>query len=119
MPESEAAGWRLYPPFDPAVRDLSAFSSPDGAVYGTEEAVEDSVIQKVAPDGREVFRWNSWDHLAAENCTQHRFPWDCTHLNSLQFVDGDIVASFRGCSQVLRIDGTSRENEEQVERKGG
>ena len=91
--------------YEPAQRDLSAIGKPDGAPYGTAEAVEDSVIQEVAPDGREVFRWNSWDHLAAEDCTQHRFPWDYAHLNSLQIVDGDIVASFRGCSQVLRIDG--------------
>ena len=91
--------------YEPARRDLSAIARPDGTPYGTAEAVEDSVIQEVAPDGREVFRWNSWDHLAPEDCTQHRFPWDYAHLNSLQFVDGDIVASFRGCSQVLRIDG--------------
>ena len=29
------------------------------------------------------------------------------HLNSLQIIDGDIIASFRGCSQVLRIDRSS------------
>ena len=29
---------------------------------------------------------------------------DYTHLNSLQLVGGDIVASFRNCNQVLRID---------------
>ena len=77
--------------------------------YGTAEPVDDSVIQEVTPDGREVLRWNSWDHLAPEDCTQHRFPWDYAHLNSLQVVDGDIVAGFRGCSQVLRIDATSGE----------
>ena len=95
--------------YEPARRDLSAIARPDGTPHGTAEAVEDSVIQEVAPDGREVFRWNSWDHLAPEDCTQHRFPWDYAHLNSLQFVDGDIVASFRGCSQVLRIDGARPE----------
>ena len=93
--------------YEPARRDLSAMTRDDGAPYGAAEPVEDSVIQEVAPDGTEVFRWNSWDHLAPEDCTQHRFPWDYAHLNSLQFVDGDIVASFRGCSQVLRIDGSS------------
>ena len=95
--------------YEPARRDLSAFDKRDGTPFGTAEAVEDSVIQVVAPDGREVFRWNSWDHLAVEDCTQHRFPWDYAHVNSLQFVEGDIVASFRGCSQVLRIHGASGE----------
>ena len=95
--------------YEPARRDLSAVPRPDGTPYGTAEAVEDSVIQEVVPDGREGFRWSSRDHLAVEDCAQHRFPWDYAHLNSLQFVDGDIVASFRGCSQVLRIDGASAE----------
>ena len=95
--------------YEPARRDLSALARPDGTPYGTAEAVEDSVIQEVAPDGREGFRWNSRDHLAPEDCAQHRFPAVYAHLNSLQFVDGDIVASFRGCSQVLRIDGASAE----------
>ena len=98
-------GNAVFIAYEPARRDLSAIVNPDGTPYGTAEAVEDSVIQEVAPDGREVFRWSSWDHLAPEDCTQHRFPWDYAHLNSLQLVDGDIVASFRGCSQVLRIDG--------------
>ena len=93
--------------YEPAQRDLSAIAGEDGAPYGTDEAVEDSVIQEVAPDGRDVMRWNSWDHLAVEDCTRHRFPWDYAHVNSLQYVEGDIVASFRGCSQVLRIDGES------------
>ena len=93
--------------YEPARRDLSAMAGEDGAPYGRAEAVEDSVIQEVAPDGREVMRWNSWEHLAAEDCTQHRFPWDYAHANSLQYVEGDIVVSFRGCSQVLRIDGES------------
>ena len=95
--------------YEPAQRDLSAVTGEDGAPYDADEAVEDSVIQEVAPDGRVVMRWNSWDHLAPEDCTQHRFPWDYAHVNSLQYVEGDIVASFRGCSQVLRIDGASGE----------
>ena len=95
--------------YEPAQRDLSAITGEDGAPYDTDEAVEDSVIQEVVPDGQEVMRWNSWDHLAPEDCTQHRFPSDYAHVNSLQYVEGDIVANFRGCSQVLRIDGESGE----------
>ena len=41
------------------------------------------------------------------DCTQHRFPNDYAHVNGLQEYDGDIIASFRGCSQMLRIDGAT------------
>ena len=93
--------------YEPTRRDLSDFTDEGGNPYSTTEGTRDSVIQEVTPEGVEVFRWNSWDHLAIEDCTQHRFPDDYAHVNSLQVVNGDIVASFRGCSQVLRIDGTT------------
>ena len=67
------------------------------------------MIQVITPDSQEVFLWNSWDHMALEDCTQHRFPDDYAHINSVQVVNGDIIASLRGCSKVLRIDGTSGE----------
>ena len=65
----------------------------------------DSVIQKVTPGGQEVFRWNSWDHMKLSDCFPDR---EYAHLNSVQPLDdGDIIASFSKCSQVLRIDGTT------------
>ena len=94
--------------YDPARRDLSALRDPDGNPYSVIEGVEDSAIQEITPDREQVFLWNSWDHMAvAEDCRQHRFPADYAHVNSVRIVDGDFIASFRGCSQVLRIDGTS------------
>ena len=76
--------------------------------------MKDSVIQEVAPDGTELFRWHSWDHLdvlKAEDCLIVEKYLDGRteygHLNSLQIADGDIIASFRGCAQVLRIDRSS------------
>ena len=101
--------------YEPSVRDLSfiteqyGLTHSNGDPFGPAEDTEDSVIQVVTPAGQEVFLWSSWDHMAIEDCTQHRFPDDYSHINSLQVVDGDIVASFRGCSKVLRIDGTSGE----------
>ena len=95
--------------YEPSLRDLSAFNDEDGNPYGTAEPTRDSVIQEITPDREQVFLWNSWDHLAIEDCTQHRFPDDYAHINSLEIVDGDIIGSFRGCSQVLRIDGTTGE----------
>ena len=98
--------------YEPAERDLSDFLDEHGNPYSATEGTADSVIQEVTPEGVEVNRWNSWDHMALEDCTQHRFPNDYAHINSLQEVDGgDIIASFRGCSQVLRIDGATGEVE--------
>jgi len=92
----------------PAERDLSAFEceNEDGSARqcSTMEPADDSVIQEVTPGGDEVFRWNSWDHLKIADCTNHRFPNDYAHLNSLHELDGDIVASLRGCAQVVRIE---------------
>jgi hypothetical protein len=64
----------------------------------------DSIIQEVAPDGEKKFEWNSWDHLKLADCSP---GIDYAHLNSLQVIDGDIIASFRNCGQVLRIDRSS------------
>ena len=93
--------------YQPAQRDLSAFTDQDGNPYSTTITVRDSAIQEITPEREQVFLWNSWDHMALEDCTQHRFPGGYAHVNSLEVVDGDFIASFRGCSQVLRIDGTS------------
>ena len=94
--------------YEPARRDMSQFiDSTTGDPYSTTELTRDSVIQEVTPDKEEAFNWNSWDHMAIEDCTQHRFPDDYAHVNSVQAFDDDIVASFRGCSKVLRIDGDS------------
>ena len=99
--------------YEPAVRDMSfiteryGLTHGNGDPFGPAEDTEDAVIQVVSPTGRELLLWNSWDYMALEDCTQHRFPDDYAHINSVQVVDGDIVASFRGCSKVLRIDGTS------------
>ena len=94
--------------YESARRDMSQFIDPaTGNPYSTTEDTRDSVIQEVTPDKEEAFNWNSWDHMVIEDCTQHRFPDDYAHVNSVQAFDGDIVASFRGCSKVLRIDGES------------
>ena len=93
----------------PAERDLSGFEcrDEDGSTRpcSTAEPADDSVIQETTPDGREVWRWNSWDHVKIADCTIHRFPDDYAHLNSLHELEGgDIVAGLRGCAQVLRIE---------------
>ena len=91
---------------NPVTRDLSRYPVREGeSAPSSAEATHDSVIQEVSPDGREVFRWNSWDHLKLSDChTWRQFPEEYAKLNSLSLSGGDIVASFRACSQVLKIE---------------
>ena len=104
----EDGGYALLS-YNPVRRDLSAFNDDQGNPYSTAEGTEDSIIQEVGANGQESFRWNSWNHMAIEDCTQHRFPWDYAHINTIEDLDGDYLASLRGCSQVVRIDGETGE----------
>ena len=93
-------GNKIFISYHSSVRDMTAFGlSPD-------EIVGDSVIQEVDPNGNVVFEWNSWDHMDISDCAGYpRFPDDYAHLNAISFApDGDLIGSFRGCAQVLKID---------------
>ena len=91
--------------YEPAQRDLSDLPFTHPAVNDTQpQNVLDSAVQVVTPEGRALFTWNSWGIMPLEDCAQHRFPSGYAHINSLQMVDGLIIASFRGCSKVLAID---------------
>ena len=111
--------------YEPADRDLSnlSFTHPD-IEESQPQRILDSAIQIITPDGREVFTWNSWGNIPLEDCTQHRFvkfrggPGGYAHINSLQMVDGLIIASFRGCSQVIAIDPDHTESHKVVWRVG-
>ena len=100
-----AEGSHLFISYNSTTRDMSAFG------LSTDEIVGDSIIQEVAPDGQVLFQWNSWDHIDLVDCQASgfpRFPSDYAHLNSLDLTpDGDLIASFRGCGQVLKIDRPS------------
>ena len=95
--------------YEPAQRDLSGltFDHPDIS-DSQPQAVRDAAVQIVTPAGQAVFTWNSWGIMPLEDCTQHRFAGEedhsYAHINSLQMVDGLVIASLRGCSKVLAID---------------
>ena len=94
----------------PAVRDLSRYPARNGETAPTSaQATHDAVIQEVTPDGREAFRWNSWDHLKLSDCAGWQFfPGQYAHLNSLDLdAAGNVLAGFRGCSQALKIERLS------------
>ena len=102
----------VFMAYEPAFHDFSAYTDEDDNPYSTTQATEDSVIEEVTPAERRAFFWNSWDHMYLNDCRQHRFPNDYAHINSVQVVDeADIIASFRGCSQVWRIDRETKDPE--------
>ena len=107
----------LFVVFEPVERDLSPYPDRDAEFpFSTAELTVDYVIQEVSPDGEVLFQWNSWGKedgapaIRVADCVwTNRRPraWGWAHLNSLFLADGDIVASFRGCSQVLKIERPS------------
>jgi hypothetical protein len=66
----------------------------------------DSVIQQLAPDGHELFRWSSAG-LEDQSVIPAPAPpalWDYAHVNSIAVEPGgDVLASFRNLDAVLRI----------------
>jgi hypothetical protein len=100
--------------YEPATRDFSYLSFGD---YSDAKEVEDSTIQISTPEGEAVFTWNSFGKMALEDC--HPQQTDYAHVNSLQMVEGgDIIASFRSCEKVLRIDPDLTDDHKVVWRVG-
>ena len=93
----------LFMDYVSASRDVCKITTCDAGEERI-ETVRDSWIQEMTPNGTKLFEWNSWDHLKLSDCMLGRFRDDYAHLNSLQVVDGDIIASFRHCNTVVRID---------------
>lgn len=95
-------GTSIFISYNSTVRDMTAFG------LAADEVVGDSVIQEISGDGEVIFEWNSWDHMDVSDCQNSgfpRFPSDYAHLNGLDLTpDGDLIGSFRGCGQVLKID---------------
>ena len=98
-------GNAIFISYNSTSRDMTAFG------LAADEIVGDSVIQEVTPDGQVLFQWNSWDHIDLADCQATgypRFASDYGHLNSIDLTaDGDLIASFRGCGQILKIDRPS------------
>lgn len=71
--------------------------------YHGRSSYVDAVIQVVDADGQATFTWDSKDHL--DPADAYVSPGgDYAHVNSLQMLPaGDVIASFRNLSAVLRI----------------
>ena len=61
-----------------------------------------------------MWSWSSWDHLTIDpDCLGYTYgvstePDITAHINALTLIDGDVVASSRGCAQVVRIDRSAK-----------
>jgi hypothetical protein len=72
----------------------------------------DSVIQHLDASGHEIWHWSS-DGLQDESVASvpSGARWDYAHLNSIEVLpDGDLLASFRHLSAVLRIAGSDHDS---------
>ncbi len=69
----------------------------------------DAIIQVVDAQGDATFTWNSKDHVdPAESYATEEAGGDYAHVNALQMMpNGDVVASFRNLSQIMRIATTA------------
>ena len=106
----------LFVAYLPAEHDFSAFPDREGEYsYSTAEPTHDSVIQEVTPDGEVVFRWSSGEAadgsgpaIEMADCLVDRFPEQYSWLNSFSLTpEGNLLASFRGCAQILEIERPS------------
>ena len=106
----------LFIVYAPAERDFRAVPDRDGDFpWSRAEATHDSVIQEVSPEGEVVFEWNSGEDrggrgppIEVSDCRMRSFPDHYAWLNSFSFTsEGNLLASFRGCSQVLEIERPS------------
>jgi hypothetical protein len=89
--------------------DASAFNGDSSA------RVLDAVIQKLAPNGKLLWQWNSKDHVDLSETgrwwdTLDGEPYDIVHLNSVDTIPGgDYLVSMRHTDSVYRIDGRTGE----------
>ena len=75
----------------------------------------ENIIEEVSPTGDTVWSWESWDdHLTIDpDCVGYDLGLGLgrgisAHINALTLIDGDVVASSRGCAQVVRIDRSAK-----------
>ena len=96
---------------DYTTHDMSGFTDTNGDPFSTNERMRDEIIREVTPNGAVVFTWNSWDHMEIADCAAHNFAGtknpNYAHFNTIDLVDGNFILSFRGCSKVMMIDGTT------------
>jgi hypothetical protein len=89
-------------------RILMAYE-PDLGDDGPDDDLWHSDLEEVGSDGEVVFEWSSRDHIPlTDNVTENSI--DYAHINGVsETADGDLIASFRNTSQVMKIDHATGE----------
>ena len=78
--------------------------------FTSSEPLSDSAIQILTPSQGVSRTWRSWGTMLYEDCVEHW--WDeYAHVNLVQYFEGSVIASFRGCSKVLSISASTGEVE--------
>ncbi len=74
--------------------------------FTASEALSDSAIQILTSSQGVSRTWRSWGAMAYEDCVEHW--WDeWAHVNLVQYYEGSVIGSFRGCSKVLSINAST------------
>ena len=95
----------LFLGYKSATRDASHITDPKTQLpLSMNQRVRDVIIVERTLSGTTLFEWNSWDHLNIPDCISGGFEERYVQINGFHLVNGDIVASFRNCGTVLRID---------------
>ena len=95
----------LFMGYKSATRDASHITDPKTQLpLSMNQRVRDAIIVERTLSGTTLFEWNSWDHVNIPDCLSRGLNERYIQINAFQLVDGDIVASFRRCHTVLRID---------------
>ena len=85
--------------------------------FTTSEEISDSAIQILTPSQGVSRTWTSWRTMAYEDCLAHW--WDeYAHVNLVQYFEGSVIGSFRGCSKVLSISASTGKVEWRLGRSG-
>ncbi len=85
--------------------------------FTTSEALSDSAIQILTPSQGVSRTWTSERTMAYEDCLAHW--WDeYAHVNLVQYFEGSVIGSFRGCSKVLSINASTGKVEWRLGRSG-
>ena len=96
----------IFLSYEPIVRDFTGYIKRTGDPWGSSAKVKDSIIQETTAAGVKVHEVNSWDLFPLDDCKQGSNGYidvEWAHVNSLEAVGDDYIASYRRCNQVLRI----------------
>ena len=78
--------------------------------FTASEPLSDSAFQILTSSQGVSRTWRSWGTIPYEDCVEHW--WDeYAHVNLVQYFEGSVIGSFRGCSKVMSINAKTGKTE--------